>query len=681
MRTHPAFPTLAALVLALAAVAPSAGAAAKDEEHGLSLADMDRSVQPCDDFYQFANGGWLKRAKMPPAYSRYGGFEELSDRNLAAVHRILDDAVLKAKTEPAGDVGLLATFYGTCMDSATAEALGTGPIQPQLLRVGNLSAKSALAVETARLHADGVGALFFLGGQADPGNSDVVITTLNQGGLGLPDRDYYLKPDPPSETIRREYVAHVARTFQLLGDDATTADAGARKVMDLETALARASITRVQQRDPKATYNKMPLTQLRKLCPAFDWDAYLAESRAPSVSWVNVRTPGFFAALDTLIRTTPVVTWRAYLRWHLARMASPYLSAKFVNEDFRFEQVLSGAKEMLPRWRRCMATTDRLLGEPLGQEYVRTYFTPETKARALEMVKNLEAALKDRIQGLAWMSDSTKAQALTKLAAFGEKIGYPDHWRDYSGLTLETGPFVANVERATRFERAYRLGKINGPVDRAEFNMTPPTVNARYSPSLNDILFPAGILQPPFFDPNADDALNYGGIGTVIGHEMTHGYDDSGRQYDARGNLRDWWTPEDARRYKERTDKIVAQYDAYTVADTVHLNGRLTLGENVADLGGLTVAYAALEKALAGKPRPLIDGFTPEQRFFLAYARLWRQLVRPEESRRRVATDPHSPGIWRVKGPLSNMPQFFEAFGCKEGAPMVRPEDKRTAIW
>ena len=681
MRGLPVTQTVAAVALALFACASPAARAAKPEVHGLSLADMDRSVKPCEDFYRYANGGWLKRTKMPAAYSRYGGFEELTDRTLASVHELLDVAVVKARTSPGGNVGMLATYYGTCMDSTTAEALGAEPIQPQLRRVGSLSTKTVLAAEFARLHAEGVGVVFTLSGQADPGNSSVVIATASQGGLGLPDRDYYLKTDPPSQTIRREYVAHVARTFRLLGDDPTQADLQAQQVMDFETALARASITRVQQRDPRANYHKMPLADLRKLCPSFDWDAYFSEARAPSVSWVNVRQPGFFAALDSLIKAAPMVQWRAYLRWHVARTASPVLSSAFVSEDFRFEQVLSGAKEMLPRWRRCLNATDRALGEVLGQEYVREHFTPETKARALALVENLEAALKDRIEALPWMGDSTKAQALRKLAAFGEKIGYPDNWRDFSGLALEPGSFHANQVRANRFERAWRLGRINRPVDRTEFSMSAPTVNARYSPSLNDILFPAGILQPPFFDPLADDAVNYGAIGTVIGHEMTHGFDDSGRQFDAEGNLRDWWTPEDALQYKARTDRIVEQYDAYIVADTVHLNGRLTLGENVSDLGGLTVSFAALQKALAGKPRTPIDGFTPEQRFFLAYARIWRQHVRPEESRRRVATDPHSPGIWRVKGPLSNMPQFFEAFGCRDGDAMVRPGDERTAIW
>jgi putative endopeptidase len=671
-------PLLALLLLAIAAVPALAEG---PRTPALSLADMDTTVAPCRDFYQYADGGWMRIAKMPASYSRFGGFEELSDRNIDQVHRLLDDVLRQAGGSTRGDLGLLATFYGSGMDSGHVDLAGDRPIQPLLARAAALKGTAALGAELARMHADGVGALFFFMGMADPGNSSMTIATLNQGGLSLPDRDYYFKSDSASEHVRQEFVAHVARTLQLLGTPAAESEAQAQTVMRIESALARASMSRVQQRDPKATYHKMTLAELVKLCPAFDWNAYLAGSGVKDVAGLNVRQPGFFAALDSTLRTVPPADWRTYLRWHVVRTASPALSGPFVSEDFRFQQVLSGAKEMLPRWRRCLEATDRSLGDALGETYVKTYFTPETKVRALEMVKNLMAALRDRIQGLAWMSDATKAQALRKLDAMGIKIGWPDKWRDYSGLRLEHDSFAANLMRVNRFERAWRLAKIGKPVDRTEFSMTPPTVNARYSPSLNDILFPAGILQPPFFDPQADDALNYGGIGSVIGHEMTHGFDDSGRQYDAEGNLKDWWAPEDAQKYKVQADRIIAQYDGYTVLDTVHVNGRLTTGENIADLGGLTVAYAALQKALAGRPRAAIDGFTPEQRFFLGYARLWRQLVRPAESVRRINTDPHSPGIWRVMGPLSNMPEFEQAFGCTGEGTMMRAEADRVKIW
>jgi putative endopeptidase len=670
---------LAALFLLPLFAAPAP--AAPPGPHGLTLADLDTTVAPCRDFYRYADGGWIGRAKMPAAYSRYGGFEELSDRNIDQVHRLLEDAVRKAPGSTGGDLGLLATFYGTAMDSGRAQLEDQRPIEPLLARIAALESKAALGTEVARLHGDGIGALFFLTGMADPGNSSTVIATAGQGGLSLPDRDYYFRPDSASQHVRAEFVAHVARTFALLGDPDAAAGEEAQDVMRIETALARASMTRVQQRDPKATYHRMPLGELRTSCPSFDWTAYLAGSGVPVVNELNVRQPAFFVALDSTLQAVPLGEWKTYLRWQVARATSPILSPPFVDEDFRFQQVLTGAAEMLPRWRRALEATDRSLGEALGAVYVKTYFTPATKTRALELVKNLKAAFRDHIQALPWMSDATKAQALRKLDAMGVKIGWPDKWRDYSGLKLEHDSFAENWMRANRFERAWRLGKIGRPVDRTEFSMTPPTVNARYSPSLNDILFPAGILQPPFFDPQADDALNYGGIGAVIGHEMTHGFDDSGRQYDAEGNLKDWWTADDAQKYQVQTDRIIAQYDGYTVLDTVHVNGRLTTGENMSDLGGLTMAYAALQKALAGKPRATLDGFTPEQRFFLSYARVWRQLVRPAEAVRRINTDPHSPGEWRVRGPLSNMPEFERAFGCTGEGTMMRTEAERVKIW
>jgi putative endopeptidase len=675
-RLAPVLTTLVLLpLLALAALAASPGT------RGLTLADLDTTVAPCRDFYRYADGGWIDHATMPAAYSRYGGFEELSDRNLDQVHRLLEDAVLKAGGSTRGHLGLLATFYGSAMDSARAQLEDQRPIEPLLARIDALESRAGLGAEVARLHGEGIGALFFLTGMADPGNSSMVIATAGQGGLSLPDRDYYFRGDSASQHVRGEFVAHVARTFELLGDPEAAALEEAQDVMRIETALARASMTRVQQRDPKATYHKMPLGELQTLCPSLDWSAYLAESGVPRVAELNVRQPAFFVALDSTLQAVPLGEWKTYLRWQVARAASPLLSPPFVDEDFRFQRVLSGAAEMLPRWRRALEATDRSLGEALGAVYVKTYFTPETKTRTLTLVKNLKAAFRDHIQGLSWMSAATKVQALRKLDAMGVKIGWPDRWRDYSGLRLEHDSFAANWVRANRFERAWRLGKIGKPVDRSEFSMTPPTVNARYSPSLNDILFPAGILQPPFFDPQADDALNYGGIGAVIGHEMTHGFDDSGRQYDARGNLQDWWTPEDAEKYQAQVDRIVAQYDAYTVLDTVHVNGKLTTGENIADLGGLTMSYAALQKALDGKPRPSIDGFTPEQRFFLSYARVWRQLVRPAEAVRRINTDPHSPGIWRVIGPLSNLPEFEQAFGCTGEGTMMRVAAERVKIW
>ncbi len=667
-------PLLALLLVALPAVAGPATSA-------LSFADMDTTAAPCRDFYRYANGGWLDRTTMPAAYSRYGGFDELGDRNLEQVHGLLEDIVRRAAGSKRGNLGLLATFYGSGMDSGHVEMIGDEPIRPLLARVAALRSTKALGAEVAKLHADGVPALFFFTGMADPGNSAMVIGTFGQGGLSLPDRDYYFKADSASQHVRREFAEHVTRALRLIGAGPEDAAAQAQTVLHIETALARASMTRVQQRDPKAVYHKMPLAELARLCPGFDWSAYLLTAGVPAVQEVNVRQPDFFAALDSALAAVPLADWQTYLRWQVVRAAMPALSSPFVQEGFRFEQVLTGAKQMQPRWRRCLEATDRGLGEALGREYVKAYFTPATKARVLELVANLKAAFRDHIEGLEWMSDATKAKALAKLDAMGVKIGWPDRWRDYSALRLEDDSYFANLVRVNRFDRAWRLGKIGKPVDRTEFSMTPPTVNARYSPSLNDILFPAGILQPPFFDPQADDAVNYGAIGVVIGHEMTHGFDDSGRKYDADGNLTDWWTAEDARKYQAQVDRIVAQYNAYTVLDTVHVNGKLTTGENVSDLGGLTLSYSALQKALAGKRRPAIDGFTPEQRFFLSYARLWRQLVRPAEAVRRINTDPHSPGIWRVMGPLANLPEFERAFGCAGEGTLMRPTAERVKIW
>jgi putative endopeptidase len=665
------------LALLLAALPAQAGPASS----ALSFADMDTTAMACVDFYRYANGGWLDRTTMPAAYSRYGGFEELGDRNVERVHRLLVDIARRPAGARRGHAGLVAAFYASAMDSGHIDLIGDEPIRPLLARVAALKSRRALGVELAKLHADGVAGLFFFTGMADPGDSRMVIGTFGQGGLSLPDRDYYFRTDSASRHVRGEFTGHVARALGLLGTAAADAAAQARTVLRIETALAGASMTRVQQRDPKAVYHRMPLAELAALCPGFDWSGYLLAAGVAGVQEVNVRQPGFFAALDSTLAAVPLADWQTYLRWHVVRTAMPALSTPFVREDFRFAQVLSGAKQMQPRWRRALESTDRALGEALGREYVAAYFTPATKARVLELVKNLKAAFRDHITGLDWMSDATKAKALAKLDAMGVKIGWPDRWRDYSALRLEDDSWFANLARTNRFERAWRLGRIGKPVDRTEFSMTPPTVNARYSPSLNDILFPAGILQPPFFDPEADDALNYGAIGVVIGHEMTHGFDDSGRQYDADGNLTDWWTAEDARRYQEQVDRIVAQYDAYTVLDTVHVNGKLTTGENVSDLGGLAMSYSALQKALAGRPRPVIDGFTPEQRFFLAYARLWRQLVRPAEAVRRIHTDPHSPGIWRVMGPLANLPEFQRAFGCSGEGTLMRPESERVRIW
>ncbi len=657
---------------------PSSGAPADDP---IDLSSRDTTCAPCRDFFGYANGGWVARTPIPASYSDYGSFRELSDKNQEALHELLEAAARRLADPTDGNRWKLGAYYGTCMDSLGADAAGVRPIEPDLERIVAIRTHAGLTLEVARLHAQGVGALFRFASAQDAKHSEEVIAVAGQGGLGLPDRDYYTREDSTSRALRGEYVAHIARTFVLLGRPAARARGEAERVMAIETALARASMTNVQRRDPKATYHRMPVADLRALAPKFGWDAYLRQAGLAGIADLNVAQPDFFKAMNGLFGGVPLGDWKSYLRWKLLDDAAPLLSRAFVDEDFEFDRRLSGAQELLPRWKRCLRATDEALGEALGQAYVARYFPPEARVRALEMVHNLESALGERLSALAWMGDSTRAQAMAKLQAFEEKIGYPNQWRDYSRLDVERGPFPQNRAGARAFEVARQLAKIGRPVDRAEWNMTPPTVNAYYSSSLNTINFPAGILQPPFFDPNADDAVNYGGIGAVIGHEMTHGFDDRGRQFDGKGNLRDWWTADDEAQYKARAARVVDQFNGYVAVDTLHVNGKLTLGENIADLGGLAVAYAAFEKSLAGKPRTLMHGFTPEQRFFLSWAQVWREVMRPEFARTLVQTNPHSPGVWRVNGPLSNLPEFAAAWGCRPGDPMVRPDSLRARIW
>jgi predicted metalloendopeptidase len=568
------------------------------------------------------------------------------------------------------------------MDSAGAERSGAQPIAAELSRIAGIATRSQVETEIARLHSMGFRALFSFNATQDAKNSTAVIAGINQGGLSLPDRDYYLNPEKRYADIRANYQDHVTRMFQLAGENPTQAAADAQRVMTIETALAKPAKTRVELRDPNANYHKMTSAELAQLAPGFNWPTFFSVEGRADVSTIDVQNPVFMKVADSLLASAPLDDWKAYLRWNVINSAASGLSSAFVNEDFRFGSTLTGTKEMLAREKRCARAADSNLRDALGQAYVAQYFTPAAKQRALEMVRNLESVFHDRIQTLGWMSDTTKTQAETKLAAFTNKIGYPDKWRDYSSLNIQPGPFFNNVLAARQYERRRSLARIGQPVDRTEWGMTPPTVNAQYSPQMNEIVFPAGILQPPFFDPNADDAVNYGGMGAVIGHEMTHGFDDQGAQFDAQGNLKNWWSAADLEKFKRGTGLVASQFDSYTVLDSVHVNGKLTLGENLADLGGLSISYTALQKALAEKGRPPnIDGFTPEQRFFLAWAQIWRANTTPEAVRLRINTDPHSPGEWRANGPISNMPQFAAAFGCKPGDPMVRPESVRPVIW
>jgi putative endopeptidase len=651
--------------------------------HGLDPANLDTTCAPCQDFNRYANGGWLARTTLDAAHASFGSFTELSERNQETLRRIVEKLASTAPAHPKTNDEKVGAYYASCMDTAAAEATGAKPLQPELARIGAIKNTADLIAEIAHLNASGRGGAFGFGGGPDFKNSTTTIVNLSQGGLGLPDREFYFRPDSATAVVRDAYLKHVSRSLQLLGDSPAAADTAAAHIFALETAIARLHLTRVQRRDPNANYHKMTLAAADSVTPHLEWRAFIKAAGAPAVDSLNMAQPSFFKGLDSLLAAVPISDWKSYLRWHYLRGAMPALSSRYVSEAFSFQSALSGVKEQQPRWRRCLGATGQALGDPLGQAYVRETFTPAARSRAQAMVENLIAALEDRLKTLEWMSDSTRAQALIKLHAFGRKIGYPDKWRDYSALVVERGPYIENAMRSEAFSTARNRERIGKPVDHAEWRMTTPTVNASYSPNANDITFPAGILQPPFFDPEADDAVNYGGMGAVIGHEMTHGFDDQGRQFDAAGNLRDWWTAEDASRFRARADLVARQFDSYTVVDSAtHVNGRGTLGEDIADLGGLKVAYAAFQRSLAGKPHPApIDGLTAEQRFFLAWAQIWRNKSTDQALRTQVMTDPHAPAIWRVMGPLSNLPEFAAAFRCKAGDVMVRPDSLRASIW
>ena len=648
--------------------------------------NMDTSIKPQDDFFMYADGGWIKRTEIPPEYSRWGGFNELIERNNDALHSIAEEAV-NTHVDPrfAPEAQKVGDYYASGMDEKTIEAVRTKPLEDEFKSIDAIKDRNDLLKEVAHLHTIGVDAFFDFSSGQDAKDSTREIAQAVQGGLGMPDRDYYTKTDEASKKLRDQYVDHVAKMLTILGEPAATAADHARKILSLETKLAEASRTRVQLRDPQKNYNKMPLSQLQNLTPDWKWIDYFKDISLLEPPNINVHQPEFFKTADNVFKSTSIEDWKAYLRWHLINATAGELSKDFVDEDFNFNQrVLHGTQQIKPRWKRVIASTDEAIGEALGKLYVAFDFPPQAKARALELVNNLKEALSDRIKTLEWMDQPTKQEALKKLAAMRVKIGYPDKWLDYSLLRVDRGPFVLNAMRAAKFETTRELNKIGKPVDPTEWGMTPPTVNAYYNPNMNEIVFPAGILQPPFFYANADDAINYGGIGAVIGHEMTHGFDDQGRQFDAAGNLRDWWTPESAAKFKERSQAIVNQYNKYEPLPGLHVNGELTQGENIADLGGVKLAYAALQKALEKNPQARaekIDGFTPEQRFFLSFATIWKSKQRDEDLKLRLNTDPHSPAHYRVDGPLSDLPEFQKAFNLPDNCPMVRPPDKRVNIW
>ncbi len=646
------------------------------------VSNMDTKTAACEDFYQYANGGWLAANPIPAAYSAWGVGNLLDEKNREVLHEILEAAAKNAAAKKGSNEQKVGDYYASCMDEARIEAEGIKPLQAELDRIAKITDQKSLQAAIAHLHSFGYNAAFGSGSNRDFKNSADVTIGIVQGGLSLPTRDYYFKADDRSKQIRDEFVKHVAKMFELAGDDAAKAASEADAVMKFETKLAEASLPPVELRQPEKLYHRMHQSELKTLAPTFDWITYFRTVGNTSAD-VNVATPDFFKALDKQLTESSIADWQTYLRWYLINRAASALSSKFVDEDFHFRgTVLSGAKENLPRWKRCVAATDAALGEALGAVYVQKAFPPAAKTRALEMVRNLEAALKSDLTTLSWMSPETRKKAIAKLDAFMNKIGYPDRWRDYSSLTIDRGSYQANRFRVAEFNERRDWAKIGKPVDRAEWLMSPPTVNAYYSPQNNEIVFPAGILQPPFFDPGADDALNYGSMGSVIGHEMTHGFDDQGAKFDPIGNLANWWSEDDLKAFQAKAECIVNQFNGFEVEKGLNMNGKLVQGESIADLGGLVIAYAAFQQSMKGKPRPAnIDGFTPEQRFFLGYARGWATNMRPELSRLIALQDPHPLSKFRVNGPLSNLPQFAAAFQCKEGDPMVRPEKDRCVIW
>ena len=645
-------------------------------------ANFDTTCAPCRDFFGYVNGAWLARTTIPPQYSITGVDRDIQDRTEALLRRILDDAARGVDTATDADARLAGLFYGSCMDSARVEREGPAPLKGRLDRIAAIRTRAELVAVMGALEREGVnGALPYF---TFPNfkNSAVMGLHLYQGGLGLPDRDFYLRADSQFTAVRREYTAHVGRMLVLLGASKASAEADAQRIVALETAIAHTSIPAQEARAFSRLYHPTAPTQLQRMAPDVDWPRFFQSTSLATPDTINVMIPGFVRGVDSLIRNAPLADWRAYLRWHLASATAPALGTPFQQEALVLRRLIRGETQLKPRWQRCQNATDQAIGEAVGRQYVKVAFPPEAKARMAAMVANLQAAMRERISRLTWMSDSTRAQALAKLEAVVAKIGYPDKWRDYSTLKLTSGPYVSNLLAAQRFENDRRMGKVGKAVDHTEWGMTPPTYNAYYNPSFNEIVFPAGILQPPLFDPKADDAVNYGATGATIGHELTHGFDDQGRHFDAAGNLRDWWTTQDSAQYEKRAQLVVDQYNGYVAVDTFHINGRLTLGENIADIGGLMIAYDAWRKSLAGKPEPSpIDGFTPAQRFFIAYAVSWREKVRPETERTLVVSNPHSSIRWRVNGVVGHLPAFAEAFGCKSGDPLARPPEQQMQIW
>ena len=652
---------------------------------GLDPGSLDRSISPCVDFYQFSCGGWLKKNPLPADQATWSVYGKLEEENRAFLHQILEDASKPSPNRNAAEQKI-GDYYAACMDASAVNAAGAKPLQADLDRIAALSNIRDLAAFLAVYHPEDTqtnspnSAVFSFTSAQDFKNSTQYVASADQGGLGLPDRDYYLKTDPQSVQLRNAYLAYVQRMFELLGDKPEVAAANAQTVLRVETALAQGSQTLVARRDPNNLNHKMSRAELQALTPSFDWQRYLEGVGLGNISSLNVASPGYFKTLQTQLSGEPLDHWKTYLRFHLADARAEYLSDEFVNAHFEFaNKTLFGQKELQARWKRCEQQVDRDLGEALGQAYVAKTFSPERKAAAQKIVAEIEAAMERDIRDLPWMSDTTKQAALQKLHQIRNKVGYPDHWRDYSSLSIERSDAVGNVQRSAAFEFHRQLAKIGKPIDRGEWDITAATVDAYYNPQMNDINFPAGVLQPPLYDPHMDDAVNYGDTGSTIGHELTHGFDDEGRRFDGEGNLRDWWTPGDVNEFEKRANCIVDQYAQYTVVDDIKINSKLTLGEDIADLGGLILAYVAWKEETRDQKLAGADGFTPEQRFFVGYAQQWCNNATPEALRVRAATNPHSPPKCRTNGVVTNMPEFIEAFGCKKGQPMVR--ETQCRVW
>ncbi len=656
-------------------------------------ANMDLSVKPGDNFYLYANGAWIKKTPVPASKTRWGSFDALAEESSQALKKLLEEAAkdpgktaADGDTKYAGKADLMkrvGDYYASAMDSATIQQLGYKPIKPLLDGITALSSKAQVLKQVNYLRSQSVTSpLYRIGVGQDAKDVTKYIINIGQGGTTLPDRDYYLKNDARSQKIRTDYTAYIIKLFSLTGETTVKAMANAVTVMQLETAMAEAQMSRVEMRDPTKLYNKFTIAELSAKTPNLNWTNILTElGYKGNQEAVIVSNPKYMVFIDSLLNKVPLDDWKVYLKWGVLKDAAPYLSSEFVDANFAYNQSLSGQKEQTPRWQRMSGLIDRQLGDLLGQLYVDKYFNQAAKARMLELVNNLQTTFDSRIKKLDWMSEVTRQRALAKLHAFTKKIGFPDKWKNYAEIVIKRDDFYGNLRRCSQWAYNDNVNRLGKPIDKTEWAMTPPTVNAYYSPQKNEIVFPAGILRFPFFDFEADDAINYGGIGAVIGHEMTHGFDDQGRQFDADGNLEDWWTKTDADEFKKRADEVVQQYNGYTILDTLHVNGKLTLGENLADLGGLSIAYEAFKNTKQGQSTEKIDGFTPDQRFFLNWSQVWRNNILPEAAAQRILTDNHSPGMHRSNGPLTNMEAFYKAFDVKFGDKMYKAPEKRTKIW